>query len=221
MGNGVMSLLVLAGTVLVLALIAGVQLGAEEIIVVPSTHMDIDFTRPPLESLALYDQYLLAFIEAAKADPRARFNVEHVLAVKHFLDAHPEQRAALRQLLEEGKLEISAAWTNPHFADLSGELMVRQIACAKDFLRRELGYDAKLVKTGELADLTPQLAQVLAKCGVTSFQSYKTDPGEERVCRYVGLDGSSVLLIHTHYCILMTGGRPVRGRSSCQSKVPC
>jgi len=207
-GNGVLWLVAFTETVLILALIAGPELAAEEIVVVPSTHMDIDFTRPPLQSLDLYDQCLAAFIEAAKTDPRARYNVEHVLAVKHFLDGHPEQRAALRQLLEEGKLEISAAWTNPHFADLSGELMVRQIACAKDFLRRELGYDSRLIKTGELADLTPQLAQVLAKCGVLSFQSWKTDPGGARVSRYTGLDGSNVLLIHTPYTTLSDRRKP-------------
>lgn len=206
--------LLIALPFLVLFLVTCVSAADEAlVIVVPSTHMDIDFTDTPDRCLAKYDEFIARAVSELRRDRTLTFNIEHVMAVKHFVERARKTPGGVSKavnvlggLLKEGRVEVSAAWTNPHFADLSGELMVREVVTAKDYLRRTFGYDPVVIKTGELADITPQLAQVCAKCGVLAFQTTKTTgfvytgkgigPGPYWFC---GLDGTRALFIEQTY----------------------
>ena len=144
------------------------------VFVTPSSHMDIDFTDTPDRCLDSYAEFIRRAVLDAEADGSWRFTIEHSLAVSVFLRRYPEMKDRLIAQLTAGRIDVSAVWTNPHFADLSGELLVRQITIAKRYLKDALGYDAEVIKTGELADITAQLAQVCADCGIRIFQTTKT-----------------------------------------------
>ncbi|OGJ88037.1 MAG: hypothetical protein A2248_00260 [Candidatus Raymondbacteria bacterium RIFOXYA2_FULL_49_16] len=170
-------------------------------IIVPSTHMDIDFTGLVTDCYALYDTFIVQAIHLAEKDPRIAYTIEHTSAIKHFLQTHPQLRKRLMEKLKAGQLEIGCSWTSPHYADLGQELMLREFAYAKHFLRTELGYESIIAKNGELSDPVPQMAQVMSKCGIALFQSCKVDqnPLLTTTFAYVGLDGSEVLFHPYNY----------------------
>src|SRR3989339_1105975 len=87
-------------------------------IIVPSTHMDIDFTGLVTDCYALYDTFIVQAIHLAEKDPRIAYTIEHTSAIKHFLQTHPQLRKRLMEKLKAGQLEIGCSWTSPHYADL-------------------------------------------------------------------------------------------------------
>jgi hypothetical protein len=171
------------------------------IVLVPTTHMDIDFTAAPAQSLERYAGYIDQAVTAMEQDPDLRYSIQIAWAADEFLQRYPGRREALGRLLARGQLEICSNWTNPHYSELSGESIIRQIAWTRYWIHRNFGVWATVADNGELADITPQLAQVLARSGVKYFHSYKTVSLPPPVGRMghrgsmwlAGLDGSRIL----------------------------
>ena len=168
--------------------------------IVPTTHMDMDFTRSPSRSMELYDDFIAKAIETLEKDKSLRYSIAIASAVEHFLGNHPGMEPRLAALIKNGQIEVCANWSNPHWSELPDELMVREIAGAKWWLNDRFGVWTTVADNGELADPTPQLAQVLASCEVPFFHSAKITQFDEGdydgltgVFHYLGLDGTSVL----------------------------
>jgi len=171
------------------------------VVLVPTTHMDIDFTRPPAGSMRLYAGFINRAIKALEGDCDLRYSVQLASAVDAFARHYPDSMDRLAALVRNGQVEICANWTNPHYSELSGETVIRQIAWTKWWVHKRLGVWPTVADNGELADVTPQLAQVLAGSEVPYFHSYKTvylpkqggRPGYRGSMWFVALDGSRVL----------------------------
>ena len=170
------------------------------VFIVPTTHMDMDFTRPPSKSMDLYSDFIMQTIQILEKDKSLRYSIQIASAVKYFLEKYPEMEKRLASLVKKGRIEICANWSNPHWSELPDELMVREIAGAKWWIHDRFGVWSKIADNGELADPTPQLAQVLMSCGVPFFHSAKIMQfnnndykGLTGVFRYLALDGTSVL----------------------------
>ncbi len=170
------------------------------LLVIPTTHMDIDFTQPPDVSMARYAGFIRRAMGAVHEDPSLRYSVQLASAVAAFKDAQPRLWPRLAPMVADGRIEVCANWTNPHYSELGGETIVRQIAWSKWWLHEQLGVWAVVADNGELADVTPQLAQVLARSGVLHFHTYKIvqlprqRAGYEGAFWLAGLDGSRVLV---------------------------
>lgn len=177
--------------------------GAEDapvVFIVPTTHMDMDFTRPPSKSMALYDDFIMQAIKTLENDKSLRYSITIASAVEHFLKHHPQMQMRLAALVKNGQIEICANWSNPHWSELPDELIVREIAGTKWWIHDRFGVWLTVADNGELADPTPQLAQVLACCQVPFFHSAKIMQFNDKdydglagVFRYLALDGTSVL----------------------------
>ncbi len=170
------------------------------LMIVPTTHMDIDFTRRPDESMARYARFLRQAMMAVHEDPGLRYSVQLASVVPVFREAYPQLWSSLVPMVRDGRIEICSNWTNPHYSELGGETIVRQIAGTRWWLHDQLGVWTDVADNGELADVTPQLVQVLARSGVPNFHTYKIVQRSELRTGYegafwlVGLDGSRVLV---------------------------
>jgi hypothetical protein len=173
---------------------------ARLLMVIPTTHMDIDFVHPPDASMTLYAGYVRRAMTAVHEDPTLRYSVQLASAVAAFKEAQPRLWSSLAPMVADGRIEICANWTNPHYSELAGETIVRQIAWSKWWLHEHLGIWTQVADNGELADVTPQLAQVLARSHVPYFHTYKIVQLPDRRAGYegtywlVGLDGSRILV---------------------------
>lgn len=177
-----------------------------EVILVPTTHMDIDFTRRPDAAMGRYGLFIQRAMEAIEREPDVRYSVQLASAVWRLLETQPELRAKLAGLVRSGHVEVACNWTNPHYSELGGETIIRQIAWTKSWLAQTLGIDVRIVDNGELADPTPQLAQVLARSGIDFFHTAKGSALAKTAgvntggtFWFVGLDGSRVLYNGENY----------------------
>ncbi len=168
--------------------------------IVPTTHMDMDFIRTPSKSMDLYDDYIMEAVRVLEEDRSLRYSIQLGSAVEHFLANHTDMEARLAALIKNGQVEIGANWSNPHWSELPDELMAREVAGTKWWVHDRFGVWLTVADNGELADPTPQLAQVLASCEVPFFHSAKITQFSEKdydgltcVFRYMALDGTSVL----------------------------
>ncbi|MCC7203510.1 MAG: hypothetical protein IT441_00390 [Phycisphaeraceae bacterium] len=177
------------------------------VVLIPTTHMDIDFTQPPAGSYKRYVECIAQGVEACEADPTARFSVQIASATAAFLEARPELADRFAELVRQGRIEVCVNWTNPHYSELSGEHLVRQIAWSRWWLHEKLGVWPAVADNGELSDVTPQLAQVMVRSGVLYYHAYKsgcpslTAGGRDFAGNawFVGLDGSRLLYNAQNY----------------------
>lgn len=195
---------------LLLLVLHGASGGAEpvRVFLVPTTHMDIDYTAPPETTMRQYVGFVRRALEACDRDPRQRFSVQLTSVAAAFWEqASLDERETFARLAREGRVELAANWTNPHYSELPEELFVRQVAGSAMWSYEHLGVWPTVADNGELADVTPQLAAVLTGAGVGRFHSYKTvrlppparGPGYTGTMWFVGLDGSRVLYNADNY----------------------
>ncbi|MCC7407065.1 MAG: hypothetical protein IT442_03280 [Phycisphaeraceae bacterium] len=177
------------------------------VVLIPTTHMDIDFTQPPAGSYKRYVECIAQAVEACEADPAARFSVQLASATAAFLEARPDMADRFTELVRQGRIEVCVNWTNPHYSELSGEHLVRQIAWSRWWLHEKLGVWPAVADNGELSDVTPQLAQVMVRSGVSNYHAYKsgcpslTSGGRDFAGNawFLGLDGSRLLYNAQNY----------------------
>ncbi|MCC7406914.1 MAG: hypothetical protein IT442_02505, partial [Phycisphaeraceae bacterium] len=177
------------------------------VVLIPTTHMDIDFTKTPDASYKRYVECIAQAVEACEADPSARYSVQLASAAAAFLEARPDMADRFAELIRQGRIEVCVNWTNPHYSELSGEHLVRQIAWSRWWLHEKLGVRPAVADNGELSDVTPQLAQVMVRSGVPSFHAYKSGcpslgPGGRDFAGnawFLGLDGSRLLYNAQNY----------------------
>jgi alpha-mannosidase len=113
---------------------------------------------------------ILTAVRLLKEHPNYRFVLDQVAYFKPFLERYPEEAAAFRRFVAEGRLQIVGGLdVMPDDNIPSGESFVRQILYGKSYCRRELGVD---VKVGWLLDTfghNAQLPQILRLAGYNSF----------------------------------------------------
>ncbi|MCC7145609.1 MAG: hypothetical protein IT443_04115 [Phycisphaeraceae bacterium] len=176
------------------------------VVLIPTTHMDIDFTAAPAESMRQYVGFIRQAAGKLHQDAEMRYSVQLTSAMAAFIEAQPRLKEEIGKMLRSGQMELCANWTNPHYSELGEETMIRQIAWSKWWAWKQFEVWLKVADNGELADVTPQLAQVLAGSGVPWFHSYKSAylsdtryRGHNDTMWLVGLDGSKVLYNAENY----------------------
>jgi hypothetical protein len=78
------------------------------VFLIPFSHWDTDWHSEFTTYSRQADQNILAAIRLAKTHTGYRYTLEQVLFVQHFWDAHPEERADLKELVQNG--QITFAW---------------------------------------------------------------------------------------------------------------
>lgn len=78
------------------------------VFLIPFSHWDTDWHSNFTTYSRQADQNILGAIRLAKSDPAYRYTIEQVLFAQHFWEAHPEERADLKVLVQ--KRQITFAW---------------------------------------------------------------------------------------------------------------
>ena len=108
--------------------------------VIPHTHWEgaVFLTREEYLDIGLPN--ILRALRLLKAHPNYRFTLDQACYVRPFLERYPEEVAAFRQFIKEGRLAIVCG--NDVMLDVNmpgGESYVRQVLYGKGYFRKKLG----------------------------------------------------------------------------------
>ncbi|WP_062434415.1 hypothetical protein [Herbidospora daliensis] len=108
-------------------------------------------------------------LETARREPDYRFVLAEVDYLKPFWDAHPEHRAYLRRLIEEGRVEImGGTYNEPNTNLTSAESTIRNLVHGAGFQRDVLGGDPHTAWQLDAFGHDPQFPGLAAAAGLTS-----------------------------------------------------
>ena len=130
-----------------------------------------------------------------KTHPDYKFALDQVAYFKPFLERYPEEEAAFRKFIAEGRLQLVGGMDNmPDDNMPPGELFVRNILYGKGYCRDKLGVE---VTTGWLLDTfghNAQLPQLLKLAGFNSFWFFRGVSSLEVPSEFSweGLDGTKI-----------------------------
>ncbi len=178
--------------------------GIQEIILVHHTHTDLGYTARCADVAVQQAQHLRHAIDLCRQQPGFHWTIESSWALEMFLRrASAEQKTALADLVRQGRIELTAFYTQPltQLSDLEG--LFASIEPTFE-LAREIGAGgipvAMLDDVGGLSYNLPQVlrhfgtrATVLGCGGWRVMLPFTTLP---HLFRLAGPDGTSVLCYH-------------------------
>ena len=128
---------------------------------------------------------------ASTADGVSCFLVECSWVLRHYLERHPEQRATVRRLSNEGRFELLGAGENIVDANLiHGELLARNLAIGTWWAEAELGTRPTTGWHSDGFGSSAQMPQIFRQCGYDWLPAISYNTPDAPYWR--GLDGSSL-----------------------------
>lgn len=110
-----------------------------------------------------------AHLEAARREPEYKFVLAEVDYLKPFWDTHPEERADLRRLIAQGRVEImGGTYNEPNTNLTSPETAIRNFVHGIGFQRHVLGADPATAWQLDVFGHDPQFPGMAADAGLTS-----------------------------------------------------
>lgn len=139
------------------------------------SHFDIGYTAPQDVVMGLHDQYLDKVIEFYHrtrdwpADAQYRWTADGNLAIQHYLASHPEREADLKEMMQNGHLEVNAKLAHLCPSTAGWEMLAREVYYSKRDLELRFGVDVPTAILTDVPGLTWGDATVLAGAGVKYF----------------------------------------------------
>jgi hypothetical protein len=135
--------------------------------VIPSSHWDLGFLRPPEAEMDVIKPHIDAVIRACAQDPQFRWTIESVWQLQAWLDRthDPALIDRLAALLRSGQIELSAADGSMHTEFMGSEELNRLVYAAKAAELR-FGIHAGVAMMNDVPGFSERLPQVLARSGV-------------------------------------------------------
>src|SRR5436190_8444798 len=163
--------------------------------VIPHTHWEGAVFKTREEYLQMGLPNILTAVRLLKEHPNYRFTLDQVAYFRPFLERYPEEAAAFRKFVAEGRLQIVCGLNvMPDDNMPSGESFVRQMLYAKGYCRQELRVD---VKVGWLLDTFghhAQMPQLLKLAGYKSYWFQRGVRGADVPSEFLwqGIDGTRI-----------------------------
>jgi alpha-mannosidase len=163
--------------------------------VIPHTHWEGAVFKTREEYLEIGLPHILTALALLRTHPEYRFVLDQVAYVRPFLERYPEQAAAFRQYVAEGRLQIVCG--NDVMLDVnmpSGESWVRQVLYGKGYYRDTLGVDVTVGWGLDTFGHHAQMPQLLKLAGYQSYWFQRGVPGNETPSEFTwqGLDGTKI-----------------------------
>jgi alpha-mannosidase len=164
-------------------------------LVIPHTHWEGAVFKTREEYLEMGLPNILKAMRLLKEQPGYRFTLDQVAYIRPFLERFPEEVAAFRRYIDEGRLQIVGALdVMPDDNMPGGETFVRQIQYGKGYVRETLGVD---VTAGWLVDTFghhAQLPQLLKLGGYKTFWVVRGVPRQDHPSEFLweGVDGTKM-----------------------------
>jgi alpha-mannosidase len=162
---------------------------------IPHTHWEGAVFKTREGYLEMGLPIILRALRLLKKYPDYRFVLDQVAYVRPFLKRYPEEAAAFRAHIAEGRLAIVGGLdVMPDVNMPCGESFIRQVLYGKGYFRSELGVD---VTTGWQLDAFghhAQLPQLMRLSGYHSFWSQRGVPHGDVPSEFIweGLDGTRI-----------------------------
>jgi alpha-mannosidase len=165
------------------------------LLVIPHTHWEgaVFQTREGYLEMGLPN--ILRALRLLKAYPGYRFVLDQACYVQPFLERYPEEVAAFRKFVGEGRLAIvGGADVMPDVNMPSGESFVRQMLYGKGYFRRKLGVDVTVGWQIDTFGHHAQMPQLLRLGGYRSLWISRGVPAPDTPADFLweGLDGSRI-----------------------------
>ena len=110
-----------------------------------------------------------AHLELARREPEYKFVLAEVDYLKPYWDVHPEDRAELRKLIHDGRVEVmGGAYNEPNTNLTSPETTIRNLVHGIGFQRDVLGADPATAWQLDVFGHDPQFPGMAADVGLTS-----------------------------------------------------
>jgi alpha-mannosidase len=162
---------------------------------IPHTHWEgaVFLTRE--EYLDMGIQNILRALRLLKAHANYRFTLDQACYVRPFLERYPEEEAAFRKFIKEGRLAIVCG--NDVMLDVNmpgGESYVRQVLYGKGYFRKKLGIDVTIGWALDTFGHHAQMPQLLKLGGYKSYWFFRGVADWKTPSEFLweGLDGSRI-----------------------------
>ncbi|MBS4728758.1 alpha-mannosidase [Mycobacterium sp. SM1] len=110
-----------------------------------------------------------AHLDMARREPEYKFVLAEVDYLKPYWDTHPEDRAVLRRLIEDGRVEVlGGTYNEPSTNLVSPETTIRNLVCGMGFQCDVLGADPATAWQLDVFGHDPQFPAMAADAGLTS-----------------------------------------------------
>lgn len=165
-----------------------------------SSHQDIAWVDSPYQCIEDRDKRIVTpALELMQKYDDYRYDIEDALILEEYVERHPDKFGLLSRLIRSGQLGIGASYTQPYEEIQSGEALVRQFYFGKRWVDKTFGGAGQRTYWNmDVPARTPQMPQILKKCGVDYLMYSRHKAG---VYRWVAPDDSSSVVTFTpgHY----------------------
>jgi alpha-mannosidase len=178
---------------------------------IPHTHWEGAVFKTREEYLSMGLPNILRALTLLKAHPNYRFVLDQVCYVKPFLERYPEEEAAFRRFVDEGRLAIVGGTdVMPDVNMPGGESFVRQILYGKGYYRRKLGVDVTVGWQLDTFGHHAQMPQLMKLGGYKSFWTQRgvKDANTPSEFLWEGIDGTRIPTFWLPLSYAVTYGSP-------------
>ncbi len=162
---------------------------------IPHTHWEGAVFKTREDYLAMGLPNILQALRLLQEHPEYKFALDQVAYFKPFLELYPEEAAAFRNFIKEGRLEIVGGMdVMPDDVKPGGELFVRQMIYGKRYCREQLGVDVKVAWLLDTFGHHAQMPQLLRQAGFSSFWFCRGVPHNALPSEFFwrGIDGTEI-----------------------------
>lgn len=162
---------------------------------IPHTHWEGAVFKTREEYLEMGLPNILRALRLLKQYPAYRFTLDQACYVEPFLQRYPEEEAAFRRFVVEGRLAIVGGTdVMPDVNMPGGESFVRQVLYGKRYFRKKLGLDVTVGWQLDTFGHHAQMPQLLKLAGYKSFWFFRGVSGMNMPSEFLweGLDGSRI-----------------------------
>lgn len=178
---------------------------------VPHTHWEGAVFKTREEYLEIGLPHIVRALTLLKAHAEYRFALDQVSYVKPFLERYPEEEAAFRKFVVEGRLQLVGGIDTMHDNNMpGGESIVHQMLYGKGYYREKLGVDVKVGWALDTFGHNGQMPQLLKLGGYQSYWFRRGVPTMDLPAEFLwkGIDGTEIPAFWLAYSYGLFWGSP-------------
>lgn len=171
----------------------------QKVYFVPFSHFDLMWAGTREECLSRSNRIIVSALNLAKKQPDFHFMIEDMVFIDNFVQSHPVsgELKYLKQLVKEGRFEISPKWAGIFQNLPGGEVHVRNYLYGKRYARQVFNVNPLVSHQGDIPGFTPQYPQILAKSDVPYMIMTRLGPENNSLFNWIAPDGSKALVWDT------------------------
>ena len=164
-----------------------------KLIICPYSHLDLFWGGTMDECLSRGNYIIEKALDLMDHQDEYCFMVEAVNFLNNYLECRPDDFDRVKRYVRGDRLFVGAMWSATYQNITDGELLIRNIIYARDYIRDKFGIDQDIVNIGDLPGYTPQFPVIAKHCGVNYLIFTRCGPRQSPLFHWRALDGSQCL----------------------------